>query len=719
MTRKLQLSMSSAQSHPERLGRYRILGKLGQGGMATVYRAIQEGPHGFESEVAIKLFHKSVLSTQPNVIRMIVDEARVASRLHHAHIVRTLDLVEEDDFFYTVMDFVDGLSMRQVLDDARRTLRTPDVAPVVETLGLACRGLDAAHTAALPRGDKLGLVHRDIKPGNILVSWEGQVKVTDFGIALFSDRLADATEHGQLKGTPAYMSPEQVFGEPMDARSDIFSMGLSLYTLCTTRLAFSGETPMRIAVRIAEEPMDEHADELDSLLPGLGPIFLKACAKTPDERFQTAEELGEALLTLHATLDSPQPISEMLSIAGWGREHPLDPTDSLGDEATDSEITNPNLASLQPGGESTEETPTNPDSVQPKLEEEPTEDTSPTQPGSGEFDELQDLAAGEPTLPLPAPEPATSSRSFEPASTTGSSAQRTLQGGASPASPPSTTPQAAARPDPERRPAQTAAPASPTASAHSSTGTAAGTNAAQTTGAPTRFQPERDYRGRVVRRKVVDPASMIVSRGEKAGVILTAFLLLAAVVGILIAQKSGADSEPPQEQAEAPEATDLQAPDPVEAKPQEESVEPVALELPSTEANETKEEASKTSAQEPAPRASSAKPDQPETLARRRATKMGKDRGKKQPRTTTSDEPAPAEEAIPGSITVNSYPYAEVFINGTNRGRTPIQKLDMPEGMYEVRLVFPTLDNEEHRQKVRVRSGSEASVFKRMGTVAE
>ena len=264
--------MDSSPNIPDRIGRCRIISILGRGATATVYRAIQEGPHGFEHEIALKLFDPALVASHPAVVAMIVDEARIASRLKHPGIVRILDLVEEDGQLYTLMDLVDGPSMRQILDSARLAQMNPDPAAIIWVLAEACEGLHAAHTTAHPDGSDVGLVHRDVKPGNILITRSGEVKLSDFGIALFADRLADATAHGQLKGTPAYMSPEQVFGEPMDARSDIFSMGLTLFTLCTTRLAFSGPSPMKIAVKIAEEPMDAQAAELDALLPGLGPV---------------------------------------------------------------------------------------------------------------------------------------------------------------------------------------------------------------------------------------------------------------------------------------------------------------------------------------------------------------------------------------------------------------------------------------------------------------
>ncbi|HCP47739.1 MAG TPA: serine/threonine protein kinase, partial [Deltaproteobacteria bacterium] len=186
---------------PRQLGRYRLLRRIGEGSMASVYRAVLEGPHGFENEVAIKLVHPELLAAYPKVVKMAVDEARIAARLHHPNIVRILDLVEEEGCFYMVMDYVDGVSMRVVLDAARELSAQPPLGPILEVLAAACDGLHAAHGLCRADGTRLNLVHRDVKPDNIMVSMDGEVKVGDFGIATFVDRVADATAQGQLKGT--------------------------------------------------------------------------------------------------------------------------------------------------------------------------------------------------------------------------------------------------------------------------------------------------------------------------------------------------------------------------------------------------------------------------------------------------------------------------------------------------------------------------------------
>ncbi len=326
----------------ERLGRYRLLRRLGRGGMATVYHAVQEGPLGFENEVAVKVIHPELLDEHPFLVQNLVDEARIAARIRHPNVVRILDLVEEGERFYLVMDYVDGVSMRQVLDCARVSKSPPAIAPVLEVIAAAARGLDAAHRLVLPDGTHMGLVHRDVKPGNILVSHDGLVKVSDFGVALFGDRITESTMTGQMKGTPAYMSPEQALGDPVSGRSDIFSLGISVYTLLTTKLVHKAESAVRLAMKIATEPLDDQAAELEALVPGLGGVFMTACAKRPEDRYGDAGQLAVALDAVRATLQSPASIPEMVAATGWQPrqmslahydQSPTDPEFALADTA--------------------------------------------------------------------------------------------------------------------------------------------------------------------------------------------------------------------------------------------------------------------------------------------------------------------------------------------------------------------------------------------------
>jgi eukaryotic-like serine/threonine-protein kinase len=301
----------------ERLGRYRLLRRLGRGGMATVYHAVQEGPLGFENEVAVKVVHPELLDEHPFLLQNLVDEARIAARIRHPNVVRILDLVEEGERFYLVMDFVDGISMRQVLDRARQSGTRAPVGPILEVLAAAARGLDAAHRLLRPDGVSMGLVHRDVKPGNILVSHDGLVKVSDFGVALFGDRITENTMLGQMKGTPAYMSPEQAMGDPVSGRSDIFSLGLTLYTLMTSKLVHQAESAVRLAMMIASEPLEDQAAELEAMVPGMGELFSTACAKIPEDRYGDANQMAAALTALRSTIKAPASIAEMVAATGW------------------------------------------------------------------------------------------------------------------------------------------------------------------------------------------------------------------------------------------------------------------------------------------------------------------------------------------------------------------------------------------------------------------
>ena len=660
--------------------------------MATVYRAIQEGPHGFENEVALKLFKPEIVKGSPAVVRMIVDEARIASRLKHPGIVRILDLVEEEGRLYTVMDWVDGPSMRQVLDAARSSQRLPSAPAVVQVLARACKGLHAAHTTAHPDGSKTGLVHRDVKPGNILLSMQGEVKLSDFGIALFSDRLAEATAQGKLKGTPAYMSPEQVFGEPMDFRSDIFSMGLTLFTLCTTRLAFTGESPMKIAVKIAEESLEPHAAELDALLPGLGRIFVRATEKEPTDRYRSASELGDALESLYRGLDSPTSFHQLLDMGVWDSPPPDDkdqedaervptdliptvllPSESLSESKRSSET--PGLSSVQvahdgpdtepnfgpPGkmfryGATDEDTDTEAEVTDPGIHDDP-EPTDPGMPAS------QLLAAA------PSPPP-------------------TLRSAAAP------------------RPS--------------------GLNSKEEFGQS--YRHERDYRGRVVRRKIVDPSSTEVSRWERLGIGVLGVGLIALVLVILIAHLTRSDTVDVSEQnseakadAEPANATPI-AVTPKASKGSE-------IETQDNEPNINAEPAAPAETK-PAP-AKSEPVGSGEKVAAVAATSGEKPRSKARKKpgfssskkrsvpttssTSSSEVPpsSPATEA-PGFLVVNSYPFSEVFVDGEARGRTPLAGLKLAPGVHEVKLVFPNLEGREIVKSVRIRSEQTSRVVERI-----
>jgi serine/threonine-protein kinase len=262
-------------------GRYRLLRKLGAGGMAEIFLGTLEGPSGYSKEVVIKrLFaHYAANAT---VLRLFQDEARVAADLNHPNVVHIYELGCEDDQWYIAMEHVPGRDLTEV---CRRGVRAQNFLPLAHSLRIVCQtceGLHYVHTKVDRAGVPLGLVHRDVTPANLLVTFDGVVKIMDFGIARTAAR--PDTDPGALKGTLAYMSPEQVRGEHVDARSDIFSLGIILYELTLgTRLFRGSET--ELMRRITEEPIPTPRSRDPRYPAELERIVMRALEKSRDQRY--------------------------------------------------------------------------------------------------------------------------------------------------------------------------------------------------------------------------------------------------------------------------------------------------------------------------------------------------------------------------------------------------------------------------------------------------
>src|SRR5512144_1210931 len=218
---------------PKAVGRYQIVDRLAVGGMAELFKATLTGEHGFAKLVAIKKILPH-LATDHSFVEMFIDEARITAQLDHKHIVAVFELGTDADTPYIAMQYVDGLDVLALLREcARAQIRlSPDLAALIAREVLDA--LDYAHNALDVKGKPLGIVHRDISPGNVLLSWRGDVKLTDFGIARAAERR-HKTEAGTLKGKYGYMSPEQVSGAEVDARSDLFSVGILLAEMVMAR----------------------------------------------------------------------------------------------------------------------------------------------------------------------------------------------------------------------------------------------------------------------------------------------------------------------------------------------------------------------------------------------------------------------------------------------------------------------------------------------------
>jgi serine/threonine protein kinase len=213
------------------VGRYELIHRLGQGGMAAVFLGRATGRAGFEKLVAVKVIHPH-LAAEPDFVEMFLDEARIAARLHHPHVVEILDLDEDEDASFMVMEYVEGETLASLLRQLRKQgERLPLVAD-------ACEGLAAAHDLTDADGRPMHLVHRDVSPHNLLVSMDGRVKVVDFGIAKATGRRS-STRTGQLRGKLAYMSPEQASSGAIDHRTDLFALGAVLWELLVNERLFT------------------------------------------------------------------------------------------------------------------------------------------------------------------------------------------------------------------------------------------------------------------------------------------------------------------------------------------------------------------------------------------------------------------------------------------------------------------------------------------------
>jgi serine/threonine protein kinase len=285
----------SASIHPAplMLGPYELLQRIATGGMAEVYLARRAGPHGFQKVVAVKRILPQ-LAQDADFVAMFVDEARVCARLAHPNIVQVFDFGEHDGELYMAMEFVDGTTAaRLVRAAASRGEEVPLEAALYIALSVL-RGLDYAHNARDDEGKPLDLVHRDVSPGNVLIDRSGAVKLTDFGIARAAE-IERRTDAGQLKGKLGYMSPEQVVGRELDARSDLFTVGIALAELVMLRPLFSGPSEIDVLMRIRDADLGV-LDRAGSRVPDdVRAVLFRALARDRALRYPSASAFAEAI----------------------------------------------------------------------------------------------------------------------------------------------------------------------------------------------------------------------------------------------------------------------------------------------------------------------------------------------------------------------------------------------------------------------------------------
>lgn len=277
---------------PEQVGPYKVLRVLGTGSMATVGLAEQSGPGGFRKKVALKII-KPEYAEDDTFIKMLTREAQIGGLLRHPNIIQTLSFDIFEGLYVLVLEFVQGRTVREMLTEAGGGLE-PGLAL---DIGIqACRALGYAHGLTEEgTGQPLTIVHRDIKPGNLMVSQHRVVKVMDFGIARATASWAALTAQGVIRGTPSYMSPEQVLGKELDGRSDLFSVGSVLYEMLTGEALFRGSSMLKVMEKVARVEVGDSLERAEAALPGSAAVLTKLQSPHPDDRYLSAEELGEAL----------------------------------------------------------------------------------------------------------------------------------------------------------------------------------------------------------------------------------------------------------------------------------------------------------------------------------------------------------------------------------------------------------------------------------------
>src|SRR3954470_24689525 len=300
---------------PVPFGKYVLLERISVGGMAEVFKAKSFGVEGFEKILAIKRILPS-LAEDSDFIEMFIDEAKICGQLNHANICQIFELGRVQDSHFIAMEYIWGKDLLQIQNRMRkqRTTMRPEMAGFIAAK--LCEGLDYAHKKKDATGRPLQIIHRDISPQNILISYEGELKVIDFGIAKAASR-SSKTQAGVLKGKFGYMSPEQVRGLPLDRRSDVFAIGNILYELLTSDRLFMGESDFETLEKVRNVDVPPVTSINKNVPPELERIINKALARDVDERFQWANEMQEAL---HAFLLTREPVFTAKHLSTWMRE---------------------------------------------------------------------------------------------------------------------------------------------------------------------------------------------------------------------------------------------------------------------------------------------------------------------------------------------------------------------------------------------------------------
>ncbi len=293
----------------QKLGRYTLYAQIASGGMATVHFARLTGEVGFARTVAVKRLHQN-LAMNPEFSAMFLDEARLAARIRHPNVVATLDVVSDAGEVFVVMDYVHGepLSrlMRFVAGDVERI--PFEIVSAIMTNVLA--GLHAAHEVRDQKGKPLDLVHRDVSPQNIIVGADGVARLIDFGVAKARGRAQESTQDGKVKGKLGYMSPEQLHGERIDRRTDIYAAGVVLWEMLTLVRLFANKSDATTIDNMFQHNVEPPSAFAADVPPAVDEVVMRALARKPEDRFDTAKQMA-------AALEEALPVATQAQVAEW------------------------------------------------------------------------------------------------------------------------------------------------------------------------------------------------------------------------------------------------------------------------------------------------------------------------------------------------------------------------------------------------------------------
>jgi eukaryotic-like serine/threonine-protein kinase len=279
-------------------GKYRIVRKMGAGAFGVVYEALIPGPMGFSKQVALKMIRSQVGSDE-QFVKSMINEARLGGVLHHSNIVDVIEFDQIGHDYFLAMEYVDGATLEEIIGVCqRREVVLPRFA-VLDIALQVCRGLQYAHDLKDRDGRSLDLIHRDLKPSNIMLDRQGTAKILDFGIAKAASNLPHSTLTGTIKGTPRYMSPDQLLGEgPLTPSSDVFSFGVVLYELITGRPLFTGTSLTELLAALMQKDLGADLDRAQGMFPGIQPVLERMLSRDTETRYPDIRSVANDLRPL-------------------------------------------------------------------------------------------------------------------------------------------------------------------------------------------------------------------------------------------------------------------------------------------------------------------------------------------------------------------------------------------------------------------------------------